>query len=331
MFACLAGSVLGKDDPKSGQIIRRLNRQPKLKSRHSRTYPVNQKWHAVWLFNEDEHLRGKMTPKLPSGHFLGQTLKARDLLGFRLTEAVYYPGQKLPRHSHESAKYCFVLAGSFSETVGKHERARQPLSLSFQPSDTAHEETHNAPGHHFLIEVGSHSLDRAREYSAILDRPVDLTGGMAIRLATQLYDEFLHVDALSPLAIEGLILELLAETSRRELGAADRRPPRWLEQVTGMLRDRFAENPTMRDLAAAANVHTVHLARVFRKFHGCTVGDYIRQLRIEYASRRLLTTDESLVEIALAAGFSDQSHFSRTFKSHTRMQPSEFRAIFRQR
>jgi hypothetical protein len=88
MFACLSSSVLGKDDPKSGQITRRLNRQLKLKSRHSRTYPVNQKWHAVWLSNEDKHLRGKMTPKLPSGHFLGQTLKARDLLGFRLTEAV---------------------------------------------------------------------------------------------------------------------------------------------------------------------------------------------------------------------------------------------------
>jgi len=272
-----------------------------------------------------------MTPKLPSGHFFGKTLRARDLPGFRLTEAIYSSGLKLPRHSHESAKYCFVLAGSFSETVGKDERARQPLSLSFQPPDTTHEETHNAPGHHFLIEVGAYSLDRAREYSAILDHPVELTSGIAIRLATQLYDEFCHLDALSPLALEGLILELLAETSRRESGPADRRPPRWLEQVTGMLRDKFAENLTLSDLAVAANVHTVHLARVFRKFHGCTVGDYIRQLRVEYASRRLSMTDDSLVEIALAAGFSDQSHFSRTFKNHTRMLPSEFRAIFRPR
>src|SRR5262245_20015458 len=118
--------------------------------------------------NKDE-----MTPKLPSGHFLGQTVRARDLSGLRLTEAIYSPGLKLPKHSHELAKYCFVLAGDFSETVEKHQRARQPLSLSFQPADTTHEETHNAPGHHFLIEVGSHWLDRARENSAILDRPVD--------------------------------------------------------------------------------------------------------------------------------------------------------------
>jgi len=275
--------------------------------------------------------KDEMTPKLPSGHFLGQTLKACDLLGFRLTEAIYFPGQKLPKHSHELAKYCFVLAGGFSETIEKYERARQPLSLSFQPADTAHEETHDAQGHHFLIEVGAHWLDRAREYSAVLDRPVDLTGGMAIRLATRLYDEFRYMDALSPLAIEGLILELLAETSRRVLNSIDRRPPRWLEQVTGMLRDSFAENPTLSDLAAPAGVHAVHLARVFRRFHGCTVGDYVRQLRIEYASQRLSTTDDSLVEIALAAGFSDQSHFSRVFKRHTGILPSNFRAIFRPR
>jgi len=272
-----------------------------------------------------------MIPKLPAGHFLGQTLRARDLSGFRLTETVYAQGLKLPRHAHELAKYCLVIAGSFSERVGKQEQVREPLSLNFQPADTTHEEAHVTPGHHFLIEVGASWLERAREYSAILDCPVDLTGGAASRLGVQLYDEFRHLDGLSPLTIEGLFLELLAETSRRRLGSVDRHPPRWLDQVTEMLRARFAENLTLSDIAAAAGVHTVHLARVFRKFNGCTIGDYVRQLRIEYASRLLSTTETSLAEIALAAGFSDQSHFSRTFKSHTKMLPSEFRAIFRAR
>jgi AraC family transcriptional regulator len=84
-------------------------------------------------------------------------------------------------------------------------------------------------------------------------------------------------------------------------------------------------------LAAAVGVHPVHLARVFRKFHACSVGDYVRQLRIEYASRQLATTDQPLANIALAAGFADQSHFSRTFKQHTRMLPTEFRKLLRER
>ena len=59
---------------------------------------------------------------------------------------------------------------------------------------------------------------------------------------------------------------------------------------------------SLSDLAAAVNVHTVHLARVFRvsALYGRRL--HLRQLRIEYASRRLSMADDSLVEIALAAG-----------------------------
>lgn len=270
-------------------------------------------------------------PKLPAGHFLGRTLTARALAGARLTEASYAAGLKLPRHAHELAKYCFVLAGSFVETVGQKASVRQPLTLAYQPADTTHEEAHEAPGQHFLIELETSWLVRAREYAAVLEQPVDLPGTAPIRLATQLYDEFRRADNVSPLAIEGLILELLVETSRRATPATECRPPRWLEQLDELLRARFAENLALADLAAAVGVHAVHLARVFRKFHGCTVGEYVRQLRIEYASRQLSTTDEALAEIAANAGFADQSHFSRTFKQQTGMLPTEFRAIFNSR
>ena len=57
-------SFLGKGDPKSGQIAGLLNRQPHLKSRHSRTYAIGSEWHATWLFNRDNH--GE-SPQLVSG------------------------------------------------------------------------------------------------------------------------------------------------------------------------------------------------------------------------------------------------------------------------
>ena len=272
-----------------------------------------------------------MFTKLPAGHFLGQTLQAHNLNGFRLTEATYAPGLKLPRHAHELAKYCFVLAGSFTETVGQRSAVRQPLTLVFHPADTTHEEAHTTAGHHFLIEIDHRWLARAREYSAVLEQPLDLSGSASIGLATRLFDEFKHLDGLSPLAMEGLLLELMAETSRRSFGTMDRRPPRWLKQVDELLHARFAANVALGELAAVVGVHTVHLARVFRKFHGCSIGDYVRQLRIEFASRELATTAHSLADIASAAGFADQSHFSRTFKQHTRLLPTEFRNLLRAR
>src|SRR5262249_21772677 len=82
-----------------------------------------------------------------------------------------------------------------------------------------------------------------------------------------------------------------------------------------------AENLTHEAVAAAVGIHPVHLARVFRYHFGATLGDYVRRLRVEFAARQLITTEETLAGIALAAGFSDQSHFTRTFKRQTGMTP----------
>jgi AraC family transcriptional regulator len=75
-------------------------------------------------------------------------------------------------------------------------------------------------------------------------------------------------------------------------------------------------------------VHPTHLARVFRQFERRTVGDFIREARIRYARQRMLESKAPLVEIALAAGFADQTHFTRSFKRLTGMTPTEFRRIF---
>ncbi len=150
-------------------------------------------------------------------------------------------------------------------------------------------------------------------------------------LGTRLYEEFRQPDELSPLAIEGLMLELLAECSRQASRTRDRQPPRWLLTVGELVRARFCEPLTLGTVAEAVGVHPAHLARVFRRFHGCTLGDHVRRLRVEFARRRLATSDAPLADIAMAAGFSDQSHFSNTFRRHTGLSPAAFRRSARAR
>jgi AraC family transcriptional regulator len=272
-----------------------------------------------------------MAQILPAGHFFGRKSNSCEISGFRLTESIYSQGLRLPQHSHELAKFCFVISGDYVETLGRHTHSRRPLTLTFHPPDTTHSEAHNAIGHHFLLELDMRWLDYARDYSAILDTPVEISGGMPIRVATQLYNEFRHLDKISALSIQGLMFELLAETSRRSFNDTLKRLPQWLAQVTEILRERFQETVSLDELAESVGVHAVHLARAFRKFHNCTVGEYVRQLRIEFASRQLSSSDSSLAEIASLAGFADQSHFSRTFKRYTGMLPSQFRSTFQRR
>jgi AraC family transcriptional regulator len=272
-----------------------------------------------------------MSHKLPAGEFFGKQSQSLEVMGFRLTESRYASGLKLPEHSHELAKFCFVISGDYLETIGHHTHARHPLTLTFHPPDTTHAEAHNANGHHFLVEVQRGWLDYAREYAAPLDAPVEASNAAPVRIAMQLYHEFCHRDHLSPLSVQGLMLELLAETSRHSLPVATGKPPRWLEKIREELHERFQENLSLAELAESAGVHAVHLTRTFRKFHHCTIGDYLRRLRIEYASRQLSFTDAPLAEVASLAGFADQSHFTRLFKGHTGMSPKAYRDACRPR
>jgi AraC family transcriptional regulator len=136
----------------------------------------------------------------------------------------------------------------------------------------------------------------------------------------------------APLVAEGLALDLLLAAAAHpdvppgaQAGLA---PPRWLAVARELLDDHAAgaAGPIdTADLARAAGVHPVHLARVFRRYLGCAPGDYLRRRRVERAAALLRATARPLADIALGCGFADQSHFARAFKRHTGVAPGAYR------
>jgi len=73
----------------------------------------------------------------------------------------------------------------------------------------------------------------------------------------------------------------------------------------------------MDELASEPAVHPVHLSRVFRKFTGVGIGEYVHSLRIREACERMLDPEPSLADISCNLGVDDQSHFSRAFHGIT--------------
>ena len=128
-----------------------------------------------------------------------------------------------------------------------------------------------------------------------------------------------------------MVLELLAECWRSRIEAPLTHPPRWLDRVGELLRDRFAENLSLAEIAAAVRISADHLARSFRRCHGCTLGEYVRRLRVEFACRQLAATELPLAQVALDAGFTDQSHLTKIFKRHMGVTPAAFRNLHRRR
>jgi AraC family transcriptional regulator len=137
------------------------------------------------------------------------------------------------------------------------------------------------------------------------------------------------MDEAAPLAIEGLAFEILVEAARSNSRRTEPQPPRWLKQARDLLHAEFSQNLSLPEIALAVGVHPVYLARQFRKHYHCTIGEYVRRLRVECACREITQSDTPLIEIAAAAGFYDQSHFSRTFKRLTGLTPAEYRTASR--
>lgn len=268
--------------------------------------------------------------KHPPGYLYGEQLRSCRVADFTLAESFYPLGLKTPIHRHEHALLCLIRRGAYTETCRTGIRTHQQSTVFFLPPEEEHlSNFHSTEVRIFRVEVDPQRLECIREHSKILDRPANFNGGLLTGLATRLYREFLQIDETSPLAIEGLVLEIIAEASRRSRPTSERQAPRWLKQARELIHARFSEKLTLAEIAQSVGVHPIYLASEFRRCYLSTVGEYVREMRIEYACRELSTSDSSLVDIALQAGFADQSHFSKVFKRLTSLTPSQYQANFR--
>lgn len=270
---------------------------------------------------------GARESHLKPGEFYGAVVGSYERAGVVLAELSHHDARRLPRHTHESAYFCLLLEGAYSEQVGRRTFDYKPYTAVFHPPGLSHIDSVGVGGGRFFTAaVDGEWLERLRECGAWEpDVYADERGGELVWLSSRLYCEYRRQDALSPLSIEGLLLEMLALTARTRT-PAERRPLRWLARAIEMLHENFLESLTIGEVANTVGVHPYHLSKVFRQVKGETVGDYVRRLRAQHACR-LLAGDSALTlaEVALACGFADQSHFTRNFRRVTGLTPGDFR------
>jgi AraC-like DNA-binding protein len=126
-------------------------------------------------------------------------------------------------------------------------------------------------------------------------------------------------------------LELVSYLMRREpsrpvKGAL---PLRMLRRMREYIDRNLNEPISLDDMAHVVGISTSHFSRSFRKAVGLTPHDYIVRRRVARAQQLLLNTELRLADIALQAGFSDQSHFTRRFREHLGMPPQVYRLHYR--
>jgi AraC family transcriptional regulator len=268
-----------------------------------------------------------MEKTLAPGMVLGRKLRGCEVAGFLLTEAHFPMPVELPVHCHENRFFRLIVAGISTDISRGKEFLGKAATMVYHAAAESHANRWHRTGRSFVIELPRDATDRVGEASArVLEHGQTFASGPAVLAALRIFREFQHMDAVSPLALEGLTLELLAVACRSAAPKQELDPPAWLRRARELLDDCPTQPHGLAAVAATAGVHPGHLARAFRSYYHCTLGEYLRRLRVERACR-LLRGKTPLAEIALATGFADQSHFSAVFKRHTGMTPAAYRKI----
>ena len=255
--------------------------------------------------------------------------RSLELEGFGVTEAWFPATEVLPRHSHDRACVAVMMDGSFDLRLTGKVYQCFPTSIFTEPAGETHANFMGPSGAHVVVvQPDPACADLLRPFAGMLGRAAHSHHRGLTERASRLARELDSPDDLSALAAEGIVLEMLVDLARLDYGRA-RRPPLWLLRAQEVLHAHFAEPIRTGELASAVGVHPAHLARSFRTHYGQSIGTYVRRLRLDWAARELLQSDVSLAAVALAAGFADQSHFTRFFKRHIGQTPHAYRRTMR--
>ncbi|HET8624741.1 MAG TPA: helix-turn-helix transcriptional regulator [Gemmatimonadales bacterium] len=157
-----------------------------------------------------------------------------------------------------------------------------------------------------------------------LDGPRECCRGRLAWLARHLYDEFAREASASPLVLEGLLLALLGELTRRS-PAGERGHPAWVARARELVEARLRLPIRLPSIAAELGVHPTHLSRTYRRAFGESLSGYLLRRRVEIASAALADPEIPLAQVAQETGFADQSHLCRSFRRVTGLTPGAWR------
>ena len=104
------------------------------------------------------------------------------------------------------------------------------------------------------------------------------------------------------------------------------RLPRSVEAMVGFITEHYMEPLQLGQIAQAVGLHPGYATERFRTTFGITIMDYLAQQRVAHAHRLLATTDQTVLEVAMEAGFTSASRFYATFQKITGQSPRAYRS-----
>jgi len=260
---------------------------------------------------------------LTKGSYYGSMKSERNFNGIILSEYDYL-SPKTDWHFHENPYLMYVLKGNLYDVSKIKKTNCSSGSLLFYNWQEPHynsKESNFARGFHIEFEKSwfkNKQLDIALwEGSRLIENP------KLHHILAKLYSEFKFQDTFSEASIDLLLFQLCENIESIQNDKNSNEPP-WINSLKEILHEDH-ENLSLQYLSNQLGVHPSHLSRAVPKYLSTTLGDYIRQQKIKKAVNLIIDSNQSFLDIAFNCGFSDQSHFIRTFRAYMGVTPNQYK------
>ncbi|MDF1695399.1 MAG: AraC family transcriptional regulator [Saprospiraceae bacterium] len=227
-------------------------------------------------------------------------------------------------HYHENPYFMYVLEGNVGDFNTQQKRQCPSGTLLFHNWQEAHYNTKES------IETRGFHIEFERKWFVDKKLNIDLWEGTQIienpkihHLLAKLYAEFKFQDHLSEVSIEVLLYEICEHLDGSH-SLKNEKVPLWIAPLKELIKEED-ERLSLQYLSDQLGVHPGHISRAIPKYFSVTLGNYIRQQKIKKAINLIHNPKQSLQDITYECGFSDQSHFTRTFKLFLGMTPKQYR------
>lgn len=262
---------------------------------------------------------------LEKGKYLGVNKRQQAYGGIFMSNTCYHKDIRSDWHHHENPFFSFLLSGGSVEKRKSESIECIPGQVYFYNWQEPHKNTNYQDNtQNFNIELDVDWLKKSGiNETAIAGSFVIKSTDIKFTIV-KLFKEFVRSDELSEASINLLTLELLNQTGNIPV---TRHKPVWVDQLKEILHDHWSENLGLHQLSGLLQIHPVTISKYFSKYFNCTLGEYVRKIRVDKALALVRLTSLSLSTIAYECGFADQSHFIRVFKYYTGLLPNEFRKL----
>lgn len=259
--------------------------------------------------------------KFVAGQYYGAQAFERQVgnLGFRHLQATI-PEHEVREHSHDGAHLVLATRGRYRSSASGDQR-EGPV-LVFNPPNVVHRDCFiGDDGWFFAISLSELESSIFYEQLDLPDYALRFHQPHILKQALNLM-RGVAAGETSGLRLEIMTTDLLSQLLPQE--SLSNNVPGWLKQAQEMIADVPEHQLSVAEIAQEIGVHRVYLARQYLRHFGCAPSFDLQRRRLERATQMIMNGKHSLIEIAYASGFCDQSHMNRAFLHSWKMTPLAF-------